>query len=200
MGTRSSRLKNWMSLLYAGGIALLAIAALSILYPHPTVILRCWKSRYTACPNSLHRLGMAYSMYLQDYEERFPPFREWNQRISPYIGGVSRFYCPTELPDALNVYYYAAFVPLKLRPLQQIDNSETTPLLYDSTCIHPSPYDYLTSLPEPERHDRRNNVLYVDGSVKRMRNHQVRQQGDAAVTALRQEIFESSRTPPSKSP
>jgi prepilin-type processing-associated H-X9-DG protein len=55
--------------------------------------------------------------------------------------------------------------PMNGKPLKEMPNAATTPLLYDSTNLAKNAQDKTTSLPRPGRHSGRNNILYCDGHV-----------------------------------
>jgi len=86
-------------------IAIIAILA-AILFP---VFARAReKARQASCQSNLKQIGLAYAMYAQDYDERFPtdwitlpPGTPWTDRytwramISPYIKNTQIFNCPS---------------------------------------------------------------------------------------------------------
>lgn len=75
-------------------------------------------------------------------------------------------FCPivkTEHPDGIGYAYNALYSAAKQ---SRIKNQETTMLVYESTSIAPNSADPGTSLPTPGRHDGKNNIGYVDGHAK----------------------------------
>jgi prepilin-type processing-associated H-X9-DG protein len=199
MEPRTSRGIGWWSRLFLGGVTVLGIGFLCILLENPYLFSSpCGKPRQILCPNNLKRLGVGLLLYIQDNDERFPPFHDWNQLINPYIKDRYCFFCPLggREPDAK---YYAAFALLEMRFLEQIEKPAETPAFYDSTSTKPSPYDFLRSLPVPERHNGGNYVAYADGHAKYSRNPEIWRQGDEAIEELLRKIPENPKTPPSKS-
>lgn len=77
-------------------IAIIAILA-AILFP---VFARAReKARTASCQSNLKQLGLAFSMYAQDFDEMFPPLVDvsgwvWD-KISPYVKNTQLFTCPS---------------------------------------------------------------------------------------------------------
>lgn len=87
-------------------IAIIAILA-AILFP---VFSRAREqARKAACTSNLKNIATAWMMYLQDWDETFPPYecwncrgpdpkdpyRRWAVRLQPYIKNLKVFECPT---------------------------------------------------------------------------------------------------------
>jgi hypothetical protein len=198
MEPRTSRGIGWWSRLFLGGITVLGIGFLCLLLENPYLFNPpCGRPRQVFCHNKLKRLGWGLLMYIQDYDERFPPYRNWEELMYFYLKSKDEFFCIYSKEPYKS--YYAAFAPLKLRPLAQIEKPAETPAFYDSTSTKPSSYDFLTSLPIPERHDGRNCVVYVDGYTEYSRNPEIWRQGLEAIEALNRQRVERSKAPPSKS-
>lgn len=196
MEPQTSRGMGWWSRLFLGGITVLGIGFLCLLFENPYLFNPpCGRPSQPICYSNLKQLGLGLISYIQDYDERFPPFRDWNMLVDPYVKRAEAFYCPSQGEK----FYYAAFALLEMRFLEQIEKPAETPAFYDSTSTKPSPYDFLRSLPIPERHTRGNYVAYVDGHAKYSRNSQIWRQGDEAIAALLREIPENAKTQPSRS-
>ncbi len=59
------------------------------------------KARQTTCASNLKQLGLAMDMYVQDYDEFFPPAAfgfdsSWSDLIKPYYKNVSLLLCPSD--------------------------------------------------------------------------------------------------------
>ncbi|NPV47250.1 MAG: DUF1559 domain-containing protein [Armatimonadetes bacterium] len=83
-------------------IAIIAILA-AILFP---VFAKAReKARQTSCLSNLKQIGTAFVMYAQDYDERFPKYRQgsappacyvmWSHVLEPYIKNTQVFICPS---------------------------------------------------------------------------------------------------------
>ncbi|MFN4179912.1 MAG: hypothetical protein ACK4I8_06335 [Armatimonadota bacterium] len=85
------------------------------------------------CPTNLGNVGMALLMYVQDYDERFPPMKDVAMTqfvLSPYIRNMSIFFCPiTKQPYYPNPH-------LHHKPLPDIYHPAETPSFYEPV-IHP---------------------------------------------------------------
>lgn len=73
-------------------IAIIAILA-AILFPVFTQARE--KARATTCQSNLRQLALAFMMYIQDYNEVFPPVRLWKTNLQPYIKNIDINYCPS---------------------------------------------------------------------------------------------------------
>ncbi len=88
-------------------IAIIAILA-AILFP---VFARAReKARQASCQSNLKQIGLAFLMYIQDYDERWPRWewgvvggggtptpdaQQWYVRLYPYVKNVQLFACPS---------------------------------------------------------------------------------------------------------
>jgi prepilin-type N-terminal cleavage/methylation domain-containing protein/prepilin-type processing-associated H-X9-DG protein len=78
-------------------IAIIAILA-AIIFP---VFSRAREAaRKAICQSNLRQLGLAFLMYCEEWEERYPPAYQWKTRLQPYIRTVEINRCPSrpELP------------------------------------------------------------------------------------------------------
>ena len=85
-------------------IAIIAILA-AILFP---VFARAReKARQTACLSNVKQLGLGIEMYLQDYDEEYPPYGGWvgsnlwcwPSSLLPYVKNTQVFRCPSDKPQ-----------------------------------------------------------------------------------------------------
>ena len=61
---------------------------------------------------------------------------------------------------------YAFNAALGHKDPEKLGAPATTVLLYDSINPNKGASDFVTSLPQPGRHEGKNNVAYADGHVK----------------------------------
>lgn len=113
-------------------VAIIAILAAMLL---PALSKARGRARAAACMNNLKQLGLAFAMYLNDYEEFFPPCYfgvnaaantwkvTWTQLIGSYIGGNlgqgqigwgtipknTPFCCPSQLVWNRDAYYSTSY-------------------------------------------------------------------------------------------
>lgn len=99
------------------------------------------------CPTNLKNANMALLMYIQDWDERFPPMKDValiRMVLSPYVRNMDTFFCPTSKQP------YSPNPNLHRKSLIDIHFPFETPSFYELT-IHP---------------DGLRGVAYVDGHVK----------------------------------
>jgi len=76
-------------------IAIIAILA-AILFP---VFSRAReKARASVCISNMRQMGLAFAMYVGDYDEMYQPAFEWKGRLDPYMRNRELFKCPSR-PD-----------------------------------------------------------------------------------------------------
>jgi len=73
-------------------IAIIAILA-AILFP---VFARAReKARAITCLSNMKQQGLAFEMYISDYDEIYPPTYEWKTRLDPYMKNHEMWKCPS---------------------------------------------------------------------------------------------------------
>src|ERR1035438_9360122 len=86
-------------------IAIIAILA-AILFP---VFAKAReKARTSACSNNAKQIGVAFLQYVQDFDEKYPPYDTdtvsgrygWVMLIQPYIKSTQVFVCPSDTAPA----------------------------------------------------------------------------------------------------
>lgn len=105
------------------------------------------KALSMSCQSNLRNIGLALAMYIQDYDDRFPPMKtsaETRKALLPYLRDVKVFTCPaTKKP-------YLPNPNLHLKHMDEITNPNEVPAFYDAQ-IHP---------------DGTCGVVFVDGHAK----------------------------------
>ncbi|MFP3903712.1 MAG: DUF1559 domain-containing protein [Armatimonadota bacterium] len=126
-------------------IAIIAILA-AILFP---VFARAReKARQTSCLNNQKQLGLAWHMYVQDYDENIPPYslrgdgnwyERWYQVLEPYIKNQQIWVCPSD-GGAVRSYAYNGYYLVDA----EIGNSG-----WDPRSSHSA--DFLADIEEPAK-------------------------------------------------
>lgn len=81
-------------------IAIVAILA-AILFP---VFAKAReKARAISCASNMKQMGLAFEMYVSDYDEVYPPVYQWKSNLQPYMKSTELFKCPSR--PALPWYY-----------------------------------------------------------------------------------------------
>ncbi len=184
-------------------IAIIAILA-AILFP---VFAKARENaRKASCQSNLKQLGLSANMYVQDYDEAYPHLKvdafatgtppsvtiagystknNWTQLLTPYVKNDQLWFCPSTrqptyfvnsyLAMAKNVYAY--YPPATGRPLAQIPNVASTPMMADynpadgKTCPgvgDASRYQNYCAGNLGDVHSGGGNIVFVDGHVKWM--------------------------------
>jgi len=147
------------------GCSLLSIPILAaILFP---VFAQARESaRQVSCLSNIKQQSLGLLMYVQDYDEKFPPSSQWMDLNGPYTKSNTIYQCPTVSKPADKTYGYALSSRLSREELAKIASPKTTVMTYDSSNLNWNATDAVTSLPSPPRHKRGNNRGYADGHAK----------------------------------
>lgn len=136
---------GWVGWLVTGAFCLLIAGAIFPVFGRARE-----KSRSTTCLNNARQIAVAFQMYVQDNNNRYPG-ANWLEvmrayDLSPNVGSTSILNCPTVTGNAVE-YVYNPELYGKL--LEEIADPTTTPLLW---CIG--------------SHNGMRVVAYVDGHVE----------------------------------
>jgi hypothetical protein len=121
--------------------------------------------RHAACMSNVKQLGLGFLLYNQDYDERYPLPKIWNEAMSPYIKDKDVFRCPESVAEKLPTY--AMNRSLKGAVESAIETRDQTVMLFDSI-----PGKNLAGgkalFPNPLRHGAGHSTTigYMDGHVK----------------------------------
>lgn len=165
-------------------IAVIAILA-AILFP---AFARARESaRQTSCMSNLRQAGIAFGLYMEDWEETLPIMGhaqwDWVQRISTYHGNKKIHICPSDDAIGTNNHKFS-YVPncesggcRDRTPIVLSDFTDpaSTILLAEAGANNPldhyHPNRGLATLKSellPYRHNGRSNWTFVDGHTKAM--------------------------------
>ena len=169
-------------------ISIIAILAAMLL---PTLGQAREKARQTVCVNNLKQLGMAFNMYLQDWDEWFPLHAWWANDFATYkyVKNENIYYCPSATGhnrnwpsgDGIHYGFNAQYLGYENSPpphdwhkLAEIRNPTETLLLADSQSREIYWYQSATTALNAiygvhTHHSGGVNILWVDGHVTWMR-------------------------------
>jgi prepilin-type N-terminal cleavage/methylation domain-containing protein/prepilin-type processing-associated H-X9-DG protein len=161
-------------------IAIIAILA-AILFP---VFARAReKARQSSCLSNVKQMGLAASMYAQDYDDWLLPANyffnddwpgdeermSWTRLLEPYMKNEQLFLCPShDDPWSLERYWtfptsYGINQEVDEMPLAQIEKPAEVWLVIDATSCHVR----LNAKERiDERHNEQANATFVDGHAK----------------------------------
>jgi prepilin-type processing-associated H-X9-DG protein len=148
------------------GCSLLSIPILAAVL-FPVFATARERAREISCLSNVKQEGTAFLMYVQDYDERFPPAVSWMDTNMPYVKSEMVLHCPTVSKFSDASYGYAFSADLSRKELAKIKSPNTTVMEYDSSNLNRNATDAVTSLPSPPRHMKSNNRSYADGHAKR---------------------------------
>jgi prepilin-type processing-associated H-X9-DG protein len=124
------------------------------------------RARATVCMGNLQRVGMAMTMYAQDYDDHLPPARTWCDSVTPYLSAPasrstqSMFTCPSLGTHTGGQAYNARLSSVSLR---RISFPQQTVLAFDGRGGW-----NVAGGPESmaPRHNQGLYVLFADGRVQ----------------------------------
>ncbi|MBM3477200.1 MAG: hypothetical protein FJX75_28360 [Armatimonadetes bacterium] len=164
--------------LAASAAAVIAVAALTYLHAKVTAEAQPAPTAEGApaadggalrvkCLNQMKQLGLAELMYVQDYDERYPPADKWCDATSlGYITKWETHHCPADSA----AFSYAMNHKLSRVSLGRVEDPRRTILLYESRTGRRNECDQRgtpgDSVPDPPRHQGGNNFGFVDGHVE----------------------------------
>ncbi len=125
--------------------------------------LRHPPARLTSCISDLKQLGLGMQMYVQDYDDRYPPSNTWTTVTLPYIKYRAVYRCPDEENHTLPSYAMNRF--LAWGEKASLAAPDKTILLFDSL-----PRENATGaeelFPKPLRHNGLLVFAYADSHAK----------------------------------
>ncbi|MEZ0324548.1 MAG: hypothetical protein ACAH95_01460 [Fimbriimonas sp.] len=152
------------ALLIAAIIGVWLVIALALLAPGNRGAKR------VHCIVNEKQLAAALLLYGEANNERFPESGKWMDSIEPLLKMPDALQCPA-LSEGFG---YAFTESLGTKALKEVNNPQDKMMLFDSTNLSRNAQDDAASLPNPGRHDERNNVAFADGHAKSIRNPSTR--------------------------
>jgi prepilin-type processing-associated H-X9-DG protein len=153
-------------LLVLGGFCMLAFCLILAAILFPVFSQAREKARLDRCMSNLKALASAQLMYANDYRDQLPIASQWGDLIRPYVK-PDEYRCPS-IPKGQG-FGYAMNVRLSRQKVSRLTMPSQIPLLYDSSNLAWNAHDPVTSLPNPPRHIRLNNIAFADGHVEAVR-------------------------------
>jgi Protein of unknown function (DUF1559) len=115
-------------------------------------------SRETSCRRNLKQLGIAMGMYLQDYDETFPPANRWEAALQPYLKTTLK--CPAVKTTGS----YGMNKALSGRKFDDVDDVTKTVVIFETDALGPSFAGGVADV-ATQRHEGRPSVVFADGST-----------------------------------
>jgi prepilin-type processing-associated H-X9-DG protein len=123
------------------------------------------KARSVQCLSNVKELGRALMMYVQDWDETYPPAESWSD-------GAARYLQPTEVqslfrcPAAASPYSYAFNEALDRMPLRRLDAPTETVMLLESAAKLRNATGDRDARAVPPRHSGGANYGFADGHAR----------------------------------
>ena len=112
--------------------------------------------------------NMALQLYAQDYDDRLPG-RRWMDEANAYAKNWETFACPTVHLEDHRAYGFAFERTLAGKVTKGITKPEVQQLVYESSLLYKNTMAPVRDgLAKPGRHNRGNNVGFLDGHCKRI--------------------------------
>lgn len=131
------------------------------------------KARTTSCQSNLKQLSLAMLMYVQDYDEKYPPKGVWSGGTMPYVKNYMVYLCskghllsPTVYlgtPPPPTPTHYGFNSALPGLTLQKIISPASTIALFETKGPNEGG---ASDVAQPGRHQGGNNFGFVDGHVR----------------------------------
>src|SRR5688572_24707891 len=86
------------------------------------------RERWSTCVSNMKQLNTAMFMYLQDYDQRYPPAKRWSTAIRKYHKRPQLLNCPEDIAGNS----YAMNRALSAAALVRVPKPMRTPLLFES--------------------------------------------------------------------
>jgi prepilin-type processing-associated H-X9-DG protein len=126
------------------------------------------KATSTSCLSNMKQLGLALLMYVQDYDEKFPPAAEWMDMTLPYLKNENTYRCPGVAEKDKFAYGYGFNRKLERTLYEKIAEPEKTIMLFESWNLKKNVSDSVLTLLESPRHNDTINLAYADGHASRL--------------------------------
>lgn len=98
----------------------------------PRLIRGRENARRASCQTNLKQVALATLMYAQDYDEKYPPARKWNDAIQPYAESEQIYHCPSVTGSK---YGYAMNWRFSGKSLATVKSPAETITHYDSKTL-----------------------------------------------------------------
>ncbi len=133
-----------------GGCAVLGLIMIAVLAAilFPVFANARDAARRTSCRSNMKQLGVSMQMYVQDYDETYPPAESWDNALQPYTKNAEPWTCPTR-PQTSPGYAYNDW--LSRRTIDTIENPAGTPVIFESSLGRLNGHDRLESFVTPHK-------------------------------------------------
>jgi prepilin-type processing-associated H-X9-DG protein len=114
----------------------------------------------TLCQRNLKQLALGMQQYLQDYDELYPPARQWCDGLAPYLKNEEVFHCPA----TNHQHGYAMNWRMSVKNESMMNEAARDVLIYESLTQRRNHSGEGKGL--AFRHAGGTNMAFADGHVK----------------------------------
>ena len=119
-------------------------------------------AKRSICQSNLKQVALGYIQYSQDWDEKMPPARKWNDVLLPYLKSAEVFDCPSLAKGKTNGYALNAKTSGK--SLEVFAAPAQTVAVYETWTLKPNAFGMGEN--GVYRHLGGANYAYADGHVK----------------------------------
>jgi prepilin-type processing-associated H-X9-DG protein len=119
-------------------------------------------ARRSSCQSNLKQVALGMMQYIQDYDERTPPTKNWIDVLQPYVKSEQIFICPSVTdPKGYGYAYNSNFAQ---KNFAAVRSPSLTAAIYETTVLKRNAFG--TGDNRAYRHFDGSNYAYADGHVK----------------------------------
>lgn len=121
-----------------------------------------------ACLSNVKQYSIGLLMYADESDSRLSPGGDWQEAANPYLKNGDKLGCPAIGKPNPNALGYAANEAVAGTSLKTMLKPEMTALVFESSLLGRGGWAWLDTLPNPARHEGRNNISFADGHARSM--------------------------------
>jgi prepilin-type N-terminal cleavage/methylation domain-containing protein/prepilin-type processing-associated H-X9-DG protein len=148
-------------------LVVIAIVAIISAILYPVFAQGHNKSKALTCLTKTKQISLSILMYTQDYDEKMPHEKQYQELIFPYLKNDYVYHCPSVSGFPKN-QGYALELRLLGKGLYKIKNEAKRPPLWDSWNLEKNATDSGISF--AARHNGFGNIAFLDGHARAYRD------------------------------
>ena len=161
---RTGRRSSFAKLSVLEGLFLAGFVLFSAALLYPVTHSPWGPDHRPICLSNVKSLNLGMLMYLQDFDDRFPPASQWGDAVYPYIRNRGLFKCP----QATSPYGYAFNKSLDRLFQKMIKDDKASITLFEANATSINAFGGKGMLVQEPRHDNKNVFGFADGHAAKM--------------------------------
>jgi prepilin-type processing-associated H-X9-DG protein/prepilin-type N-terminal cleavage/methylation domain-containing protein len=143
-------------------VVVIIIALLTVII-FPIFMPGRYPAKKKSCLSNVKQISLGILMYCQDYDEKMPHTKKYQESIFPYVKNNKIYQCP--LVAGFSEHQgYALESRILGKNAYDIQKFEKTPMLWDSLNLQKNATD--PGIGFAARHDGFGNIAFVDGHAR----------------------------------